>query len=488
MRNALGVLIFIFASLTVEQASAGCFRWAENERMQAASVTEYLDCLARAPQLNRLSAQWIILKKSSFQLADGNGTSVRYANNLMSPFERNTLYMSFTSYTWRNFASLLQTLETDVFPKVLAGYDGKNESNKTSWSFEAVAYQTIAAMEDQAQMVCSSEGINAGSRSCFYPGTLAAAERFRGDWFSNFAAKHPALNYALLDQTNNWSQLRSLYRQLQPCESEADCLIRQERVIAQGLFVTLEHPALVQAVHFQRHSGFGIQSGQYKGKQEVLPTMFGCAVKSNSSALPADIVITGYLTHDHSMKNLTPYGRWAFMGRPIYIGSINRHEIRSNAHIPGQFQGQNAIIRDISDYAVQDLAAMGGLNSGDPKITWNPMPVTFSDGRTYDLNWQLTENTQNVIARLGGASRMLAQYPNSQVNSSAFFTQTIVSFGWSLAKWAQSLKNWNPPVHYYVYAYDYGLRAAPSDTGWKSYYDRVVWVSQNMFPNVNGVP
>ncbi len=488
MRNALGVLFLILITVSVEQASAGCFRWAENERMQAATVTEYLDCLARAPQLNKLSAQWIVLKKSSFQLVDGNGTAVRYASNLMSPFEKNALYMNFSGYSWRNFASLLKTLETEVFPKVLNGYDGQNENNKTSWSFEAMAYQTVAAMEDQAQAVCVSEGLNAGGRSCFYPGTLAASDRFRGDWFGNFSSKHPALRLLMFDTNQNWSQLRSLYRQLQPCESEADCLIRQERVIAQGLFVTLEHPALVQAVHFQRHPGFGIQQGQYRGKQEMLPTTFGCAVKSNSSALPADIVLTGYLTHDHTMRNLMPYGRWGLMGRAIYIGSINRNEIRANAHIPGQFQGQNAIVRDISDAAVQDLAAMGGLNSGDPKITFSPMPVTFSDGRTYNLDWQLNEPVQNVIARLGGASRVLAQYPNSQVNSSTFFNQTIVSFGWSLSRWAQKLKEWNPPVSYYVYAYDYGLRAAPSDTGWKSYYDRVVWVSQNMFPNVNGVP
>lgn len=480
--------IFVFILFAASHvASATCFQWDQNARMSAATVTQYLDCHARQQQLTRLSAQWIVLKKSLFQLADGNSTSVRYANNVMSPFERNTLYMNFSSYSWRNFTSLLQNLETDVFPKVLAGFDGKNENNKTSWSFEGVAYQTIAAMEDQAQVVCSSEGLNPGGKSCYYPGTLAAADRFRGDWISGFTAKHPALQLMMYDPNQNWSQLRTLYRQLQPCESEADCLIRQERVIAQGLFVTLEHPALVQAVHFQRHPGFGVQTGQYKGKQEMLPTTFGCAVKRDSNALPSDIVITGYLFHDHSMKNLTKHGRWGLLGRPLYIGSINRHQIQSRSPIPGQFQGQNAIIRDVSDSAVQDLAYLGGLNSGDPKITWSPMSVTFSNNQTYSLDWNLTEDVNAVIARMGGASRILAQYPNSQMNS-AFFTQTIVSFGWSIGKWAERLKAWNPPVHYYVYAYDYGLRSAPSDTGWKSYYDRVVWVSQNMFPNVNGVP
>lgn len=477
-------ILFVASSL----ASATCFQWDQNARMSAATVTQYLDCLARQPQLTRLSAQWLILKKSLFQLQDGNSSSVayRYANNPMSPYERNAMYLNFSGYSWRNFSSLLTLLETEVFPKALAGFDAKNENNKTSWSFEAVAYQTIAAMEDPVagQPQCQSEGVGEGRRSCFYAGTLAASSGFRGEWFSNHSSKHPALQ---LHNSQNWGQLQSLYRQLQPCESEADCLIRQERVIAQGLFVTLEHPALVQAVHFQRHLGFGIQTGNYRGKQEYLPTTYGCAVKRESNALPAEVVITGYLTHDHSMKNLTPYGRWAFLGRSLYIGSINRHQIRANAHIPGQFQGQNAVIRDISDYAVQDLAYMGGLNSADPKITWGSMPVTFSNGQTYSLDWHLTEDVNSVIGRLGGASRVLAQYPHSQVNS-AFFTQTIVSFGWSVARWAERLKAWNPPVHYYIYAYDYGLRSAPSNTGWKSYYDRVVWVSQNLFPKVNGVP
>lgn len=492
-------ILFVFSQF----ASASCFQssWGES-RMNATMVTQYLDCIARYPQLTRLSAQWILVKKSLWQLQDSNSSSFtyRYANNVMSPYERNTLFMKFSDYSWRNFPSLLTKLETDVFPKVLNGFDAKSEDNKTSWSFEAVAYQTIAFVEDPVRSQWSfQEGLNPGGRSYFYGGTLAASKDFRGSWYENHAAKHPVmLNYPqgnilplqLFDREQNWPQLRALYQQLGSCAGEGDCLIRQERNIAQGLFLTLEHPTLVQAVHFQHHPGFGIQ-GTYKGSQEKLTTTYGCAVKRTDNVLPAEVVITGYLTYDHSMKNLAQFGRWGYLGRSIYIAAMNRQDIQSRSLIPGQFQGQNAIIRDISDSAIYDLSQMGGLNNGDPKVVWSKIPVTFSDGRTHELNWGLTENVYNVIGRLGGASRYFAEFANnpSGVNSRPFFTQTSISFGLSLAGWANMLKNLNPPVHYFIFGTDYGLRSAPSNNGgWKSYYDRVVWVSQNLFPNVNGVP
>lgn len=500
MRGMIRFLFSIVVFAVAQNASAACFIWPENVRMQASTVTEYLDCIAREPRLNKLSAQWIILKKSLWQLQDSNSSSVshRFANNVMNPMERNTMAMNFTAYTWRNFASLLKTLETDVFPKALKGFTDKSEDNKTSWSFEAMAYQTIAFVETPVNFN-QAEGLNTTGRSYYYAGTLEASQNLRGSSLDNIAAYSPALQLQFMNREQTWPQLRSLYRQLRPCESEADCLIRQDRAIAQGLFLTLEHPALVSAVHFQRHVGFGTQSAQYKGAQEMLPTSYGCAVKAGASALPSDIVITGYLSYDYTMKNLLQFGRWGFLGRPLYLGAMNKQNIQSNNRIAGQFQGQNAIIRDISDAAVYDLAQLGGLGSQDPKMTWQEINVKFSDGNTYPLNWHLNENVNDVIQnRLTGVSRLMADYQSSpyrsasstavQVNSSTFFQQTILSFGWSFAKWTERLRAWNPPVHYYVYAYDYGLRSAPSTTTWKSYYDRVVWVSQNMFPNVEGVP
>ena len=468
--------------------------------VSAAVVSQYLDCITRQPNLSRLSAQWILVKKSLFQLADSNSSShsYTYANNLMNPNERNTLSMNFSRYNASNFHELLQTLETKVFPDVLKGFTTKSDDNKTSWSFEAVAYQHVAFVEDP--MAGGADSFNeTGRASSFYPGTLLAAGSKGYSAVAAHAQKHPAAQIHILSRENSWPQLRSLMSRFSSCDSNADCLVRQNKAIIQGLMLTLEHPQLVETVHFQRHPGFGLNNKNYPNAQEKLTNDLGCAIRSKDGAIAADVAITGYVTHDFSMKQLTQYGRWGFLGRPIYLEGINKQDINSRSLIAGQFQGQNAIIRDISDQAVYSFSAMNGFGGKNPEIKRNTMSVPFNNGRggdqSYDLRWQLAPGeslhdiTQN---RLAGAAKLIANYNDPQsasvVKSDAFFTQTIISFGWTISTWVAKLKSWNPPVHYYAYAYDYGLRSAPHQMGWKSYYDRVVWVSQNMFPPVQGVP
>lgn len=496
MFKAYCISVFTLLVVFTTKANASSCSAYIGQQASAASVTQYLDCITNYPNLTRLSAQWILVKKSLFQLVDGNSNThtYRYANNLMNPLERNTLSMSFSRYNPNNFGELLRKLETEVFPDVLKGFTNKPEDNKTSWSFEAIAYQHVAFAEDP--MIGGDNFSETGRGSSFYAGTLLASGRN----FSSVAAhaqKHPAAQIHILPRESSWPQLRSLMGRFSSCDSNADCLVRQNKAIIQGLMLTLEHPQLVEMVHFQRHPGFGLNNKNYPHAQEYLTTDLGCAIRSKDGAIAANVAITGYVTHDFSMKHLVPYGRWGFLGRPIYLEAINKSDINSRSLISGQFQGQNAIIRNITDQAVYSFAALNGFGGKNPDIKRDIISVPFNNGRggdqTFDLRWQLSPGeslydiTQN---RLAGASKIIANYPqtSSVVNSDAFFTQTTISFGWTLSTWVAKLKQWNQPVHYHAYAYDYGLRSAPTNMGWKSYYDRVAWVSQNMFPQVQGVP
>lgn len=488
------------ALLSGKANASACYVWPEQQPVSAAMTTQYLDCLAQQPNLSKLSAQWILVKKSLFQLADGNSNSPShvYANNLMNPHERNTLSMNFSRYTKRNFQDLLRSLETEVFPEVLKGFTKKSDDNKTSWSFEAVAYQHVAFAEDP--MGGGGDNFSESGRgSSFYAGTLLESGRRGFSAVAAHAQNHPAAQIHILPRENNWPQLRILMHRFSSCDSNADCLVRQNKAIIQGLMLTLEHPQFVETVHFQKHPGFGLNNKNYPHAQERLTNDLGCAIRSKDGAIAADVAITGYVTHDFSMKPLVQYGRWGFLGRPIYLEGINKQDINSRSLISGQFQGQNAIIRNITDQAVHSFAALNGFGGKNPEIKRNIISVPFNNGRggdqTFDLRWQLApgESLQDIIQnRLSGAAKLIANYNDPQtaliINNDPFFTQTIISFGWSISKWVQKLKAWNPPVHYYAYAYDYGLRSAPANMGWKSYYDRVVWVAQNMFPPVQGVP
>ena len=496
MKTNLVTFVIAIFLLTAKANASACFAWPAQQTATAAMVTQYLDCLAAQPQLTKLSAQWIVLKKSLWQLADGNssGYTYRYANNLMSPYERNILYVSFNRYNGGNFSQLLSYLESEVFPEALKGFTNRSEDNKTSWSFEAIAYQNVAFNEDPVRPEWNfHEGLNENGASHYYAGTLLESERFRTrDWFDRHASLHPALQIRILNHETNWPQLRNLIRRLGVCDGDADCLVRQEKTVAQGLFTTLEHPQLIEAVHFQRHQGFGINSKNLGRAQEILPQSFGCAIRSDT-AIPAEVVITGYMFHDYSLKHLVPYGKWGLMGRALYLEAINKENINPMA---GQFQGQNALVRGITDQAVYDFASLGGLGDKNPKIKRIEVQKTFNGGQTYNLLWQLApgESLQDIVqTRLGGVAQIIANYQvdsrsTSIIQSNPFFTQTILSFGWNLRTWVEATRRWNKDVQYYAYAYDYGLRSAPSNIGWKSYYDRVVWVTQNMFPKVQGVP
>ena len=498
-KTKLSVLIIGLLLGSTKSFASLCWP-AHQQQASAALVTQYLDCHAQQSQLTRLSAQWILVRKSLWQLADGSSSkpSYIYAQNLMDPRQRNILSMNFIRYSRQNLHELLHTLETEVFPDVLKGFTKKPEDNKTSWSFEAVAYQHVAFAEDPM----SGQGDNfseTGRGSSFYGGILAESARRGFSAVEAHAQKHPAAQIHLLNRESNWPQLRNLLMRFSSCDSNADCLVRQNKAIIQGLMLTLEHPHLIEMVHFQQHSGFGLNNANYPRAQERLTNDLGCAIRSKDGAIAANVAITGYVTHDFSMQHLTQYGRWGFLGRPIYLEGINKHDINSRSLIAGQFQGQNAIIRDITDQAVHSFAALGGFGGKNPEIKRNIISVPFNNGRggdqSFDLRWQLAPGeslhdiTQN---RLAGVAKLIANsqetLASSIINSDPFFTQTTISFGWSLSTWVKKLKAWNPPVHYYAYGYDYGLRSAPTNMGWKSYYDRVVWVAQNMLPPVQGVP
>ena len=493
------IVLAAFVIFNTSAHASVCSQWVPQQAASASQVTEYLNCLVRQSNLTKLSAQWILVKKSLFQLADSNSSSYSYtyAKNLMNPYERNILSMSFSRYNASNFGELLRKLETEIFPEVLRGFTKKSDDNKTSWSFEAMAYQHVAFVEDP--MSGTRDGFSETGPNSFYAGTLLESGNRGFAAVEAHAKKHPAALLNILDRSSSWPQLKNLMHRFSACDSNADCLVRQNKAIMQGLMLTLEHPQFVEAVHFQRHAGFGLNNKNYPHAQETLTNNLGCAIRSREGALAAEVAITGYVSYDYSMVQLTQYGKWGFLGRPIYIEGINKQDINSMHRIAGQFQGQNAIIRHISDQAVYSFAQLGGFGGKNPEIKRNIIQVPFNNGQggsqSFDLKWQLApgESLQDIIQnRLGGAARIIANYQDPQmaavVQSNPFFTDTILSFGWNFSRWVEKLKSWNRPVHYYAYGYDYGLRSAPQQMGWKSYYDRVVWVAQNMFPPIQGVP
>ncbi|MBL6990607.1 MAG: hypothetical protein ISR65_12555 [Bacteriovoracaceae bacterium] len=456
--------------------------------LSALTVSNFLDCLQYNGSLSKVAAQWSILKKSHWQLSelsddDSDEYSFDFATNPMNPHQKHklSLPLKFYSKDEKSFTSLIFWLEDELFPKALAGFVESKTDNKTALSFESSFYQLVAYMDtpDKANWKKKENSRN------HYMGTLVESATFSNFSFESGVSKHPVLNF-LITQNFYWPKMRSFFDHYTECKSTR-CYFRMEKKIYQALMALLEHPELFEKVHLGTLAGFGLQHVDYPKAQEKLPNVIGCYSKYAYESVP-----TGDLSFDYSLtgaeskkqRDYTKYGRWGLLGRPIYVEAMNKSKLKKTG-IPAQFQGQNAIIRDISDAAVASLKQLKGLNN---KAAHTLIKATggFIETNGYTID-EATEATYD------SASFVVADYhrkvangqirPGSHFSNLNFFKQTIISKGHSLGKWTRMLSKWNPGVVYYIYAYNYQI-APFKNRGWKSYFERVVHTINNHLEKV----
>lgn len=568
------LIFIILASLGFNAESAfishsRCYeQTVQAQGLNEVSLSHFLDCAAANPRLSYLGAQWIVLNKGHWEIRDnlrlsGRDYSIELkgidnSRNIMDPSQKHVLELGLSNYS--NSLSDIQRiavwLESQVFPDILNGVDtpaasGQPFENPTAWSIDASFYHYLAYHDTPLYFGKRESGRNT------YPGTLLASANFRSGWYekNRTAPSNRGQNSAFsVLQTSvlgdeYWSELRRLYSNLRE-DRETRCLFRQERKAAQSFFTLLDHPQLVRAVHFTKLPGFGPQPSDrqfyldamtrtndpdkkealrqfanntqlFSGAADTLPQRIGslgpAALSTTSGDLRWDWSFVGARGEDLGI-DYTDFGVHGLIGRPLYIEAFNKSIRRAGKGEAQYFQGQNAIVRNITAAAVSDLRAMKGLGSNESQIIRqndgyfiNPgaAPAVFGDARNakgnitpnYNprpgiyLDYQQTIQQADQLIVSGifkhqgteTASHWVADYgrnksSNHPAMTRPYFTQTEVSFGWSLSSWIKYLNSQNiqPQLRYYLIGYDYGIRPRlvhrNTPVIFRSYYERLVEV------------
>lgn len=323
--------------------------------------------------------------------------------------------------------------------------------------------------------------------------------------------------------TTYWQDLADRVRKMRHQTSNL-CLYRQETKMVQALMLGLEHPTLVGTVHDGVLNDFGPGCrGAVRCDYSRLPRIIAegdgahGSRTSATAALSFDFSQVGmeedvikdvpfrtlnqpaatwtgkWYDLRHQNVDLTKYRAHGLIGRPIWIGGINkcvrnqsRREILGEA--PAHYQGQNAIIRDITDDAVTALKNMNGLGNFevwkiDTKVDGyavnpNCRPKEHMDSRNLrqpdNLNIKASAEQADKYAevfKVNGRCTASCQYVNYATHRSAgkshgshpvgknkYFTETIASFGMTLSSWAAFFHTVQPNMRYSIIGYDYRIR------------------------------
>ncbi len=489
-----------------------------SESVNANSMNRFLDCLATAQPLSLAGAQWIILLKAHWQIAEANGStrgdySASFANNLGNPSEKNYLHLNFRGLKASRQAvnNYVNTLEQDVFPKALRGFTDDPARNRTAVSFAATTHHYMA-FADYAVGTWKRKMGREG-KSNHYPGTLAVSNLFSRDWFDRATRDFPFIAEGSPEKSQHWAALRTRYEGMDYCATTL-CFTRQERKVIQGLFFALANPDLVDLVHFTTHKGFGAQTGDYAFTQEALPRKYGCVGLSFTHST------TGWINYEFSgirqpeiYRDLAAFGKWGLLGRTLYIEAFNKNDIKKTG-FPGQFQGQNSVIRSISDAAVRNLRELEGFgDSGsrefadradgenstanraevrhiiDTQLSGVSKIIAEYHWDRYEFEKQYVAEKQAANSRLStkklwqnAVAASLKAYANHPVNTAAFFTETVITKGWTMKFWVNLLHRLNPGVVYFSFLNSLGLRPKEAyHSNWATYYDRLLFVLNNRY-------
>ncbi len=495
------IITFLFAATYAQLAYSKSYSayneqqcWSTTVQSQnyvkASSLTQFLNCLASLPKLTKLGAQWIFLTKAHWEFTDSYGHWETYtAPNPSLPYAPN--FLGVKENHWEtdkeSFQFLMDKLQNEVFKQIINEFSKDSSDNKSALAFQATMYQLIAFMDTPLPYWKKKENARV-----HYKGTLVESKNFPNDWWQVQVGKHPYLNW-IINKNNFWPEMRNTIKQ-DYLECKTACFLRQERKILEALFVALEHPDFIQKVHFSQLTDFGPDKDEFANAQSSLPQQYGCYADYPHQDSP-----TGLRSYDFNWTgndwrpNYLEMGKWALIGRPIYIEAINktqinpsvkrvpaRHNGRSFSDVPAHYAGQNAIIRSMSDAAVKSLIKLGGLGGSST--------IEDIDGRVYQREG-ITASAA-IEKHLTKASYLFADYQRKKhlgesvkdhaVVKEAFFNETIITKGHSLKTWADILSKLNPAVYYHIFAYDYEFMPRPG-VPWRSYYDRVAKVLETEF-------
>ncbi|MCB0391465.1 MAG: hypothetical protein KDD58_09245 [Bdellovibrionales bacterium] len=491
-RYSLFFLIFFLIFSIKVSASDSCLQEAFSQKthVNSENLTEFLNCVSKLKSLTKLGAQWIFLRKAHWVIIDSSENwQVSISANPVLPESENII--SLNPIKWKtepkSLQKLIDKLQNDIFPQAILGFSQGVENNISALSYQATMYQLISFMDTPLKYWKKHE-----SASTHYLGTLIESHDFPKNWWEEQVTNFPYLKW-IINKDKYWSEIRTqLKNEFSSCPTA--CFVRQERKILSALLISLEHPEFVKKVHLNTLNGFGPQQGDIAKKQENMPRNYGCYADQSYKDSPSGLRSYDFnWTGDSWRPNYIEMGKWALIGRALYIEAINKTQInpsvrrvptehngRSFNDAPAHYSGQNAIIRSISDRAVESLMNLGGLGGSKE--------IENMDGRVVQATG--TKATEAIDLYLKNASYYFADYQrkkylkqsvkNHPVTTEAFFTETIISKGYNLKTWADILSKLNPPVFYHIFAYDYEFMPRPG-VPWKSYYDRVAYVLENEF-------
>ena len=526
--SALLVVLGLHQTVSASMALAGdhraCYQKIiqSERRLSSQNVEHYLDCISWKPRdLSLLAAQWLVLKKAHWSLSESSNHRQRHQFslefkgegnplNVMDPTQSHRVNLPFSLWgsSESDFMQLMRLLEEQVFPQALAGGTATRQNNRTSWSFDA-SFHHYMAYHDTPLPLWSQWGRKEGAGR-YYEGTLLESRNWRSNsWYDQYSEFAPMIRpldglsqhetaFKVLRRshfgTHFWPELRRIYsRDFQECPETA-CFHRQTRTVVQALLTLLDHPELFEKVHKSRLSGFGPDDQ----RSVELPRRIGCYGRPGETA--AFTEPTGDLYWDFSLTgkepnfapDFTQFGVHGIIGRALYVEAIDK-SARITGGTAGQFQGQNAIIRDLTPDAVRSLSQLNGLGTTKNREIRNRNGFYFHPGRHIEDVYRSSQDRSRIadmVDDLVGsgvfeqtASQLSASFPmavergqgqNHGALSNAFFRQTQVSFGYSLSWWIAYLQRQQPQLRYHIIGYDYMLRArARNRQGVVSYFDRV---------------
>jgi len=404
-----------------------------------------LDCMASQDFLSQIGGQWIVLRKSHWEIqAFSPSATYQLATNFFDPSDKHQLSIKPpTSFSTEKLVEYLVDLQNRIFPFLLNGVTSDGYNHTTKVSFDATAHH-YAGLHTASAFYWPKKRTK-------YDGMVAWSLNSREN-LPVLLEKYPYYQEVLdLDPigTKYWTyfaksiQARKMrYYQVgnQFIHCDTKCFERQEAHTIGGLFMTLSHGDLVTAVHNVLPRTMGCVPMEIRANEFGVSNYFQNHNINENLYRPTG----GPIILNYDFSNWASHGRWGLLGRPLYVrAQISDRVPKSHLGL----QGENFIVYNVSDKTARALFEIGGFGAIDSS---KDIP------KQHKTSYRATVNYLNNF-KYEGLSKLMIDYWREISESCGFEKRNIAA---------------SP---YKMYVYDYGLTGA--------YYDAVL-VGLNKLPKL----
>jgi hypothetical protein len=387
-------------SSELQELFLDCDRSSHQAEPQSLGVlTNRLDCLTKTKSLSRLGGQWLILKKSRWELQlHENRTQIKIATNPFAPANKSLLLIKRSEFNQLMQSNqIYRWLEYELFPQLL---------KRSYFSLEGSFYHHSA-------LTSTHDPLRQYSRYSSQPESF---QRMGGK-----RAIYRSLVKSDPQQGLFWRELFKIYSSLTPCNS--NCLAIMEGKLIRSSLMLLGHQDLATSVHRSLNQKYGCEDA---------PSHFK------------------HLGVDLNLLQKAHRGTNALLGQPLYFKSIDDSVLDSDPFI-----GMNGILRKISDKAVLDLISLGGLGAKSISSSLLERGGTIED-ELHSLSGVSALIGKYWTLRREGKKSEADKLLDRPFFLESWFEPTFAGiFKLNLKDWVKKLYRKNPRTPYKLFSYRY---------------------------------